>query len=90
MNQVYCPECKVPETMEHILIECCIPGQDIIWWLMEELWKKKHNQWYPLSFGLTLRSPLVMITDNEGKRNHGTSRLYKILMSKAVHLIWKI
>ncbi|KAK0245029.1 hypothetical protein EDD85DRAFT_917403 [Armillaria nabsnona] len=76
MNQVYCPECK-------ILIECHIPGQDIIWRLMEELWKKKHNQWYPLSFELALGSLLVTITDDEGKRNHGTSRLYRILMSEA-------
>ncbi|PBK81830.1 hypothetical protein ARMGADRAFT_947587, partial [Armillaria gallica] len=89
MNRVYCPECEVPETMEHILIKCRIPGQDIIWWLTKELWKKKHNQWYLLSFGLTLGSPLVMIMDDEGKRNHGALRLYRILMSEAVYLIWK-
>jgi hypothetical protein len=40
-----CHECKVEDSMTHILTECSLPGQKEIWRLTEDLWLAKHNTW---------------------------------------------
>ncbi|KAK0431226.1 hypothetical protein EV421DRAFT_1720723, partial [Armillaria borealis] len=89
-GRVNCPKCGVQETMEHILLECQIIGQELIWKLTEELWMKKHNKWYKPTLGLILGSLLVVTKDNKGKRHTSVTRLYRIIISEAAHLIWKI
>ncbi|KAJ3762358.1 hypothetical protein EV360DRAFT_4963, partial [Lentinula raphanica] len=36
-----CQHCRVPETLEHILLECECPGQNEIWEAAGELWRKQ-------------------------------------------------
>ncbi|KAJ7506112.1 hypothetical protein B0H11DRAFT_1616426, partial [Mycena galericulata] len=36
-----CQHCGVVESLEHILLECSLPGQSGVWKLVEELWGKK-------------------------------------------------
>ncbi|KAK0504433.1 hypothetical protein EDD18DRAFT_1306014 [Armillaria luteobubalina] len=85
-----CPHCKVLETMEHILLECDIAGQALIWDLMRELWEKKGQTWITPTYGLALGVTLIQIQNGEGKINAGATRLYKIIMTEATHMIWKI
>ncbi|KAK0455780.1 uncharacterized protein EV420DRAFT_1692604 [Desarmillaria tabescens] len=85
-----CPHCKVPESMEHILIECSIEGRATLWNLAQELWEKKNQAWIPPTYGVALGATLVQIRTTEGKVDRGATRLYRILMTETVHLIWKI
>ncbi|PBK88648.1 hypothetical protein ARMGADRAFT_1054899 [Armillaria gallica] len=70
-GRVICPKCGAQETMEHILLECQIMGQELIWKLTEELWTKKHN------------NSLVVTKDDKGKRRTSATRLYRIIVSEA-------
>ncbi|KAJ7587496.1 hypothetical protein C8J56DRAFT_712401, partial [Mycena floridula] len=49
-----CQFCDETESMQHILFECCQPGQDKLWNLTQQLWAKKRQQWPPMSTGLAL------------------------------------
>jgi hypothetical protein len=42
-QRALCPACNEEETMEHILLECNAPGQNIVWKLTKELWLRKHD-----------------------------------------------
>ncbi|KAK0470098.1 uncharacterized protein EV420DRAFT_1616459 [Desarmillaria tabescens] len=70
-----CPHCKVTESMEHILIECNIEGRAMLWKLAQDLWGRKGLRW---------------IEPTYGKVDRHATRLYRILMTETVHLIWKI
>ncbi|KIY44592.1 hypothetical protein FISHEDRAFT_12145, partial [Fistulina hepatica ATCC 64428] len=49
-----CPECGTEENLEHILLECEVPGQELIWDLAKTLVAKRNIQWPILSFGLIM------------------------------------
>ncbi|KAJ3871990.1 hypothetical protein F5051DRAFT_304189, partial [Lentinula edodes] len=49
-----CSECRVTDSLEHILTECNCPGQDLIWRLGQELWKNKRSAWVKPNFGIIL------------------------------------
>ncbi|KAK0237845.1 hypothetical protein EDD85DRAFT_906680 [Armillaria nabsnona] len=85
-----CPKCGVMETIEHVLTECAIPGQSIVWSLAEELWRKKDTPEYPWGrFLSTLWISACGLTNNKGKIITERSRLYEIIMTSSAHLIWK-
>ncbi|KAJ6468950.1 hypothetical protein C8R45DRAFT_837603 [Mycena sanguinolenta] len=44
-----CQTCQVPESLEHIGLECNAPGQRLVWTLTEQLWLKKYQQWPDLN-----------------------------------------
>ncbi|KAJ6533006.1 RnaseH-domain-containing protein, partial [Mycena capillaripes] len=86
-----CQFCDEPEDLEHILLKCRRPGQDIIWNLAKELWLKKQPTWPELSLGNILGCGLATFNDEKGRPLTGTARLYKILISeKSIFAIWKI
>ncbi|KAJ6551124.1 hypothetical protein B0H19DRAFT_1296164 [Mycena capillaripes] len=75
--------------MEHILLKCKRPGQELIWKLAKELWLKKHNTWPELTLGGVLGCGLASFYDDNGKALSGASRLYRILISESLFIIWK-
>jgi hypothetical protein len=83
-----CPVCKVEKSMEHILLQCTIPGQQVIWNLARQLWELKKKRWPRISYGTILGCSLAKMTDNVYKR--GDNRLFHILVSESAHLIWKL
>ncbi|KAJ6556300.1 hypothetical protein B0H19DRAFT_948005 [Mycena capillaripes] len=85
-----CGECEVEESLEHILIDCQSPGQEIIWRAAETVWAGKRRDWPAVSLGGVLGSGLADFRDEQGRRDEGVERLYRILMSEAAYLIWKI
>lgn len=85
-----CPQCNVEESMEHILTECDIPGQNIIWNLVEQLWLKASKSWPILRYGTILGCGLANFKDSRGQNIPGKNRLYKILVSESAYLIWKL
>ena len=76
--------------MEHILIDCAAPGQEIIWSLAKELWEKKHSSWPGVSHGTIMGCCLVKYKNHDGRPNTGKNHLLQILISESAHLIWKI
>ncbi|PBK69093.1 ribonuclease H-like protein [Armillaria solidipes] len=78
-NRILCPGCGTTETMEHILLDCSIPGQERIWQLASELWGKKGREWPTLSLELVLGCAMYDPRDNENKKLSGAARLYRIL-----------
>ncbi|EJD32435.1 hypothetical protein AURDEDRAFT_77673, partial [Auricularia subglabra TFB-10046 SS5] len=85
-----CPPCETLESMDHILLECDAPGQNAIWRETRLLWSRTGLEWPALNLGLILGCALVEIRDADGKRHKGASRLFRILVSEAAFLIWKL
>jgi ribonuclease HI len=61
-----------------------------VWKLAKDLWLRKHPIWPELSLGSVLGYGLVTISDEKGRTLPGASRLYRILISEFVFVIWKI
>ncbi|KAJ6564118.1 hypothetical protein B0H19DRAFT_942602 [Mycena capillaripes] len=85
-----CSECETEESLEHTLIDCHSPGQEIVWKAAEIVWAGKQREWPTVSLGGVLGCGLADFRDEQGKRDGGAERLYRILMSEAAYLIWKI
>ncbi|KAF8182438.1 hypothetical protein K438DRAFT_1439327, partial [Mycena galopus ATCC 62051] len=89
-DRAICQTCGVEESIEHILLKCVSPGQDIIWKAAEKLWSAKEPRWPELSLGGILGCGLVDFQDTASKPDKGVRRLYKILISESAYTIWKI
>lgn len=85
-----CHVCDVPETLEHIALECQAPGQKLIWNLTQQLWLKKYAQWPTLSWGLILGGNLVKFKSEKGTIITQKGRLFTVLVSVAWHVIWDL
>ena len=86
-----CTKCRVTENLEHILLECDIPGQRVVWKNVKELWLKKHENWpEPINIGTITGCGLIEVKSREGTVLKGESRAYQILISASAHLIWKL
>ncbi|KAK6972175.1 hypothetical protein R3P38DRAFT_2812565 [Favolaschia claudopus] len=73
--------------MEHILTKCDAPGQQLeaVWNLASELWK--------LKTGADLPPPTlgqIMACAAIKRKDAGTTRLFRILVSESAHLIWRL
>ncbi|KAJ7742028.1 hypothetical protein B0H16DRAFT_1676242 [Mycena metata] len=89
-DRAICGHCGVTETFEHIILECGRPGQEQVWKLVKELWAKKHSNWPPLSLGTILDCGLAVFKDEEKKAIPLAARLYRILITESMYLIWKL
>ncbi|EIN13957.1 hypothetical protein PUNSTDRAFT_59807 [Punctularia strigosozonata HHB-11173 SS5] len=87
-----CAHCDKIESMEHILTECRASGQEEIWSLACNLWKKKNTEINLPSHlvGAILGSQCTEIRNSKGKIKRGQTRLYRILIAESAHLIWKM
>ncbi|KAJ7140527.1 ribonuclease H-like protein [Mycena crocata] len=83
-EQGKCRVCDETETMEHILTKCSARGQAMVWRQASKIWRRKTGtDLYP-----TLGE--IMVCGMAQKGDKGTTRLYRILVSEAAFLIWKI
>ncbi|KAJ7890740.1 hypothetical protein B0H13DRAFT_1626199 [Mycena leptocephala] len=89
-DRAICKNCDILEDLEHILVRCGCPGQEIIWQAAETLWLEKEPCWPPVSLGSILGCGLAEFRDEKGKIKRGTQRLYRVLMSESAYLIWKL
>ncbi|KAJ7763072.1 hypothetical protein B0H16DRAFT_1414371 [Mycena metata] len=89
-DRATCQHCGVTESMEHILTECDRPGRAEIWALAEALWLKKYTTWPAVSFGGLMGAALAAFQGDNGKESPSTARLYRILITESMYLIWKI
>ncbi|KAK0501063.1 hypothetical protein EDD18DRAFT_1067222, partial [Armillaria luteobubalina] len=84
-----CPHCKVMESMEHVLVDCNIDGQNVLWQLARELWENHRQKWIPQTLGIALGSTLVQVKTKEEKTKLQPDCNY-ILITETVHMIWKV
>jgi hypothetical protein len=86
-----CHRCDIIDDIEHIVFGCDIPRQAIIWGVTKDLWAKKHNYWPEIRcIGSITGCGLMDFKDEQKKPILGANCLYRILISKATHLIWKL
>ncbi|KAJ7670106.1 ribonuclease H-like protein [Mycena polygramma] len=85
-----CHSCNVDDSLEHSLVECSAPGQEIIWSLCMKLWNMKHREMPTMSIGLIMGCGLTRFKDSKGKNFPGANRLFKIIVSESAYLIWKL
>ncbi|EMD36518.1 hypothetical protein CERSUDRAFT_23066, partial [Gelatoporia subvermispora B] len=88
-HREYCDVCDVPETIEHILLDCKASGQATIWAMTRRIWLRKHHEWTVPTLGDILGCSLLSVKDEDGRPKPGRTRLFKILVSEAAFLIWK-
>jgi len=85
-----CGACNgATESMQHILLECCAPGQSEIWKLTADLADRTDTGWNKPDFGaiLTCSTPTHQ---NRSPQHPGSLRRRRILSSEAAFLIWRI
>lgn len=86
-----CNPCDELDSMEHILTNCDIPGQSLIWELAKNLWSNKNHPWPEIrNLGSIIRCGLAEFKTNEDKPDAGANRFYRILVSESAFLIWKL
>ena len=85
-----CAHCESEESMEYILTECDAPGREQIWSLANELWNKRSPEAIPTSYGTLLGCCLSNYKKQNGKPNKGLNRLFRIIVSESMYMIWKI
>lgn len=90
-DRATCSHCGKIDDFRHILTECESPGQAIIWTLAGKLWKMKRSTipWALPTLGDVLGCNLARISDPEtGKVLTGETRLWRIIITQSVYLIW--
>ncbi|KAH9839013.1 uncharacterized protein C8Q71DRAFT_703827 [Rhodofomes roseus] len=86
-----CQTCGARESLGHILAECRVPGQDLVWSLTGALWKKKAGAWKKPSVEEVLAVGLGCYPKpNNAKTKHALARLWRIVISESAYLIWKL
>ncbi|KAJ6506247.1 hypothetical protein C8R47DRAFT_967331 [Mycena vitilis] len=85
-----CPHCRVDESLEHIMLECDAPRSRQVWRLCSLLWGYKYGHWPRLNWGVLLGSNLVKFRSAKGKLIPHKQRLFTILVSTSMYLIWTL
>ncbi|KAF9494932.1 hypothetical protein BDN71DRAFT_1392542 [Pleurotus eryngii] len=78
------------EDMGHILSRCETPGQEQIWQLTKDLWEKTGRTWTQPWIGNIIACALSKTSENKKERDPGGNRLWRIIVSESVYLIWKL
>jgi len=76
--------------MEHILLECDTPGGAQMWKLANKLWSMRSDKPLPKTYGGLLGCALAVHTKGNGRPDTGLNRLFRIIMSESIRLIWKL
>ncbi|KAJ7106422.1 hypothetical protein C8R43DRAFT_906232 [Mycena crocata] len=85
-----CETCRIPESLEHIALECEASGAKLVWNLTKTLWSMKYSNWPQLNWGLILGCNLVKLESSTKVAKPEMNRLFAVLVSTAWHLIWNI
>ncbi|KAF6750380.1 hypothetical protein DFP72DRAFT_817847, partial [Ephemerocybe angulata] len=84
-----CTSCNAPtESLEHIFFECRMTNQELVWELTKALWNQTSVAFPDLNLGMVLGISEIEIKRENGSTDRGLTRLFRILISEAVYLIW--
>ncbi|KIY53069.1 hypothetical protein FISHEDRAFT_33974 [Fistulina hepatica ATCC 64428] len=85
-----CPVCRETEDLDHILFKCKIPGQEIVWDLVKEIFMKKGIKWPDLSLFSLMVLGLLDFKNSRDMLLEGAQRLAKIVIIESIHIIWAL
>ncbi|KAF9817049.1 hypothetical protein IEO21_03631 [Rhodonia placenta] len=86
-----CPNClTAEESIGHILTSCSATGRHLVWSLARRIWQQTGRPLPAMSIGLILGCGLAAIPGRDRRTAPGTIRLWRILISESVYLIWKL
>ncbi|KAJ6492706.1 hypothetical protein C8R47DRAFT_975753 [Mycena vitilis] len=85
-----CSACHLPESMEHIMLECESPGQRQVWYLAQTLWQMRYTPWPKLNWGLLLGCGLARFKSIKGTPIPAKNRFFAILISNSMRLLWTL
>ncbi|KAF6763351.1 hypothetical protein DFP72DRAFT_759224, partial [Ephemerocybe angulata] len=84
-----CTSCNAPvESLEHIIFECRMTNQELVWKLTKDLWNRTSATFPDLNLGIVLGISEIDIKREDGSTDRGLTRLFRILISETVYLIW--
>ncbi|KAI0080617.1 hypothetical protein K474DRAFT_1589718, partial [Panus rudis PR-1116 ss-1] len=89
-ERVNCSKCAQEESLEHIILTCNENGRSLVWDLARELLAMRSERWPALTVGSILGCSLHHFRDSSGASDLGRARLYRIIISESVFLIWKL
>ncbi|EPS99239.1 hypothetical protein FOMPIDRAFT_54138 [Fomitopsis schrenkii] len=90
-HRAECPKCETSETLEHIVSECNAQGQSVVWEDAQRLWEKTGLPWEKqTSDGVILAAHKQWKDVNTGKTKKGLERLWRIIVSESLHVIWRL
>ncbi|KAH9917801.1 uncharacterized protein B0H18DRAFT_883347 [Fomitopsis serialis] len=89
-HRAQCSFCGMTESITHILFECTATGQREIWQIITGLWLKKGLPWPDMTTVDVHTLGLKTWTDERNRVRPGATRLWRIMISEATHLIWKL
>ena len=87
-GRAICPLCDKNDSLEHIITECDSTERRVVWEQANALWRRRHEHDLPASEGAMLGGGLANFKNRKGKPDAGKNRLYRILMTESMHLIW--
>ena len=89
-------ECGELETPEHIILNCEKRPVKELWSYVKDLWIKskqnnnKENEWIEPSIGIVRGLGTIQIKNNKGHIAPTMTHKYKVMISEAIWLIWKL
>ncbi|KAF5320843.1 hypothetical protein D9619_000262 [Psilocybe cf. subviscida] len=87
-HRARCTTCAGTEDLEHILTICPNYGQETIWRLALDLLRLKGLDIDGLTIGDILSAPLASFKLQNGKPDTALNRLYTIIITESMYLIW--
>ena len=87
-DRAECPICGKYDTFKHIMLECDLVEQKTVWDQANKLWRQRHSKDLHISEGTILGGGLAKFKRENGRPDGAKNRLYRILITESVHLIW--
>ncbi|EPS96303.1 hypothetical protein FOMPIDRAFT_57716, partial [Fomitopsis schrenkii] len=90
-DRATCSVCDELDSIDHILFGCKAPGQREVWRSARALWAKKSpDSWTAPNLTELQAIGLDLHGERSVRMSPGTSRLWRIIVSEAVHVIWRL
>ncbi|KAH9859092.1 RnaseH-domain-containing protein [Lenzites betulinus] len=89
-QRAMCMECNVPESMDHILLECGAPGRRQLWEEADAILRRGGIRPPKKSLGMAVGATALKADAIVDKASAAKSRLLKIVVTEVVYLIWKV
>jgi hypothetical protein len=91
-DQAICDLCGNVDNLDHILFRCEAPGQKEVWDLVREIWTLRNTSAScpEINLGTTIGCALIELGGTSRRDRAGNERLWRIIASESVYLIWKI
>jgi ribonuclease HI/exonuclease III len=91
-DRALCELCGNIDNLDHIFFRCEAPGQEEVWSMVKELWslRNKDSPCPEINLGTVLGCALLKLDGQSKAAKTGNERLWRIIASESVYLIWKV